>query len=143
MSRRHLAFRHVQDGSAATLLLLALVILFAWWQWDWISGFVGAGGSGGALELVDYRCDRGSFDGRVKNGSQEPISVRAVTVILDSSGQKSDYREAGARPSPIPPGQEATFRGETGPVPDGGSCRLDHFVDADSGRKVRHSGDRH
>jgi hypothetical protein len=138
------AMRRFQDGSAGGVVVLAVVVILVWWQWDRIAGMFGAAGAGGA-ELVDYRCDRQSdgrlaFDGSVRNGSDAPMELRAVTVILDSSGKRSDVREATVRPVPIPPGQVGTFRGDAPPLPDGGSCKLDGFVDAATGRAVRHSG---
>ena len=132
--------QRAQTGSASSWVLIVVVAVLLWWQWDWIAGHLGMGGMGGTLEVVDYRCDRGSFDGTVRNASDKPVSVRAVTAIYDSSGKKSDYREAGVRPSPIQPGQSAGFRGETGALPDGGYCKLDSFVDLDTAKPVRFSG---
>ena len=131
--------KRAQGGSAASFVLLVVVAVMIWWQWDWISGLFGGGRSAG-LVVENYRCDQGSIDGTVRNTSEEAISVRAVTAIYDSSGKKSDYRESPVRPSPIKPGQSAGFRGETGALPDGGSCRLDGFVDSDTGKHLRYSG---
>ena len=95
-----------QRGSASGVVILVVVAVFLWWQWDWISGFLGGGG--GALELVDYRCDPQSggmrFDGSVRNASDKPVELKAVTAIYDSSGKKSDYRDATVRPTPLPAG---------------------------------------
>ena len=132
--------KHSQEGSAASVVLIVVVAALLWWQWDWISGHLGFGGGGGTLELVDYRCDRGSFDGTVRNNSGEPVFIRAVTAIYDSSGKKSDYREAAVRPAPVAPGQSGGFRGETGALPDGGYCKLDGFVNSDTGKPVRYGG---
>ncbi len=134
-----------QAGSAAGWVLLVIVAVLLWWQWDWISGFLGSGGRGGALQVVNYRCDKGpdgraAIDGRVTNGSDAPLSVRALTAIFDSSGRKSDYVESPVRPSPIPPGQDAAFGGATGALPDGGYCKLDGFVDSATGKHVGYSG---
>jgi hypothetical protein len=136
-----------QAGSAGGWILLVIVAVMIWWQWDWISGFVGGGGRGGALQVVNYRCEkgsdgRGSIDGRVTNNSDAPLSVRAVTAIYDSSGKKSDYVESPVRPSPVPPGQDAGFGGTTAALPDGGYCKLDGFVDSASGKAVGYSGHR-
>jgi len=141
------ATRKAQVGSAAAYVLLVIVALLVWWQWDWISGFVGSGGRGGAITVVNYRCEkgsdnRGSIDGRVTNASDAPLSVKALTAIYDSAGKKSDYVESPVRPSPIPPGQDAGFGGTTGPLPDGGYCKLDGFVDSATGKAVGYSGHR-
>ncbi|HKR56927.1 MAG TPA: hypothetical protein VJS20_11545 [Gemmatimonadales bacterium] len=134
-----------QAGSAAGWVLVVIVAVLLWWQWDWISGFIG--GRGGALQVVSYRCEkgsdgRGSIDGRVTNTSDAPLSVRALTAVYDSSGKKSDYVESPVRPSPVPPGQDAGFGGATGPLPDGGYCKLDGFVDSATGKAVGYSGHR-
>jgi hypothetical protein len=142
MSARR-ATKRAQDGSAGSVVVILALAVLVWWQWDWISGFVGSGGRAAPLDVVDYRCDRSSFDGTVRNASDAPVSVRAVTAVYDSSGKKSDYRESAVRPCPIQPGQSAGFRGETGVLPDAGYCKLDGFVDADTGKPVKHSGGRH
>jgi hypothetical protein len=138
-----------QDGSAGSVFVLVVIAGLIYWKWDWISGLFGSKlAMGGALvELVDYRCDRQSsgrmaIDGRVRNTSNSPIGLRAVSAIYDSSGKKSDYSEATVRPSPLPAGQVGDFRGEAPALPDGGSCRLDGFVDSDTGKAVGHSGRR-
>jgi hypothetical protein len=127
-----------QAGSASSLVLLVVVALLIWWQWDWISGAFGGGGK--SLEVVDYRCDPQSggmrFDGSVRNNSDKPIELKAVTAVFDSSGKKSDYRDATVRPVPLQPGQVGTFRGDTPPLPDAGSCRLDGFRDLTTGKPV-------
>jgi hypothetical protein len=132
--------RHAQSGSAGTFVFLVVVAALVWWQWDWIAGMFGGTA---VAELVDYRCEGRVVDGRVRNTSEAPLELRAVTAILDSSGKRSDYSEATVRPLPLKPGQVGDFRGETPPLPDGGSCRLDHFVDATTGKAVAHSGRRH
>ena len=134
--------RQPQAGSASTVVFLLVVAALVWWQWDWISGIFGGTP---VAELVDYRCDRQSdgrmrIDGRVRNTSESPIELRAVSAILDSTGKKSDYSEATVRPVPLKPGQVGDFRGEAPPLPDGGSCRLDGFVDSTTGKRVAHSG---
>jgi len=134
--------RQSQAGSASTVVFLLVVAALVWWQWDWISGIFGGAP---VAELVDYRCDRQSdgrmrIDGRVRNTSESPIELRAVSAILDSTGKKSDYSEATVRPVPLKPGQVGDFRGEAPPLPDGGSCRLDGFVDSTTGKRVAHSG---
>jgi hypothetical protein len=134
--------KRAQAGSAASWVLIVVVGVMLWWQWDWISGHLGLGGGGGTLEVVSYRCEQGSIDGTVRNASEEAVSVRAVTAIYDSSGRKSDYRESPVRPSPVQPGQSGGFRGETGALPDGGYCKLDGFVDSGTGRPVKYSGGR-
>jgi hypothetical protein len=136
--------RHSQAGSAGTLVFLVVVVALFWWQWDWISGMFGGHP---VAELVDYRCEpqpggRAIIDGRVRNTSEAPLELRAVTAILDSSGKRSDYSEATVRPVPLKPGQVGDFRGEAPPLPDGGSCKLDHFVDSTTGKAVAHSGGR-
>lgn len=139
--------KKTQAGSAAGWVLLVVVATLLWWQWDWISGFLGSGGRDGALQVVNYRCEkgsdgRGSIDGRVTNSSDAPLSVRAVTAIYDSSGKKSDYVESPVRPSPIQPGQDAAFGGATAALPDGGYCKLDGFVDSATGKRVGYTGHR-
>jgi hypothetical protein len=128
-----------QNGSAGTLVFVLVVAVLVYWQWDWISGMFGGGGV--LAELVDYRCERQSdgrmrFDGRVRNASESPLELRAVTVILDSAGKKSEYSEATVRPVPLKPGQVGDFRGEAPPLPDGGACKLDGFVDSATGKRV-------
>jgi hypothetical protein len=136
--------KRVQGGSIAGFVVLAVLAFLIWWQWDWIAGLFGSGG-GGVAELVDYRCDRQPdgrmlFDGRVRNVSDSPIELRAVTAIYDSSGKKSDYREATVRPVPIPPGQVGDFRGDAPALPDGGACKLDGFLDSATGKRIGYSG---
>ena len=138
------SMKRAQRGSAGGLVVLVVLAFLVWWQWDWISGLFGSMGSS-AVEVVDYRCDRQpdgrmSFEGRVRNVSASAIELRAVTAIYDSSGKKSDYREATVRPVPIPPGQVGDFRGDAPVLPDGGACRLDGFLDSATGRRVGHSG---
>ena len=129
-----------QDGSSGGVVILVVLAVFLWWQWDWISGFLGGGG-GGTLEVVDYRCDAQSggmrFDGSVRNTSDKPVELKAVTALLDSSGKRSDYRDATVRPVPLQPGQVGSFRGETPPLPDGGACKLDGFTDLATGKAAR------
>jgi hypothetical protein len=132
-----------QAGSLGGIVVLAALAFMGWWQWDWIAGLFGAAG-GSVAEVVDYRCDRQpdgrmAFDGRVRNTSDSPIELRAVTAIYDSSGKKSDYREATVRPVPIPAGKVGDFRGDAGVLPDGGACKLDGFLDS-AGKRVAHSG---
>jgi len=133
-----------QRGSIGGVVVLAALAFLVWWQWDWIAGLFGSAG-GGVAELVDYRCDRQadgrmSFEGRVRNTSEAPIELRAVTAIYDSSGKKSDYSEAAVRPVPIPAGKVGDFRGDTPVLPDGGACKLDGFIDSVSGRRIGYSG---
>jgi hypothetical protein len=127
-----------QNGSAGTVIFILVIAALVYWQWDWITGIFGGGG---AAEMVDYRCERQSdgrmrFDGRVRNASDSPLELRAVTVILDSSGKKSEYSEATVRPVPLKPGQTGDFQGEAPPLPDGGACKLDGFVDSATGKRV-------
>ena len=135
-----------QAGSAGPLIALIVVGVLVWWQWDWIAGLFGSKlGFGGAVaEVMDYRCDKSgsgvTFDGRVRNVSDGPIELRAVTAIFDSTGKRSDYLETVVRPVPIKPQGVGDFRGQGGTMPDGGSCRLDHFVDSTTGKRVGHSG---
>jgi hypothetical protein len=134
-----LASKRAQAGSSGGVVVLVALAALVWWQWDWISGLAGGGG-GGALQLVDYRCDAQSggmhFDGSVRNNSDKPLELRASTALFDSSGKKSDYRDATVRPVPLPPGQVGTFRGDTPPLPDAGACKLDGFTDSASGQAV-------
>jgi hypothetical protein len=136
-----------QNGSATSLFAFVVIAGLIYWKWDWIAGLFGSkltmGGT--VVELVNYTCDRQpsgrmAFDGRVRNTSDSPIGLRAVSAIYDSSGKKSDYSEASVRPSPLQPGQTGDFRGDASPLPDGGSCRLDGFVDSATGKTVGHSG---
>jgi hypothetical protein len=133
--------RQAQGGSAGSVAILVVLVALAWWQWDWLSGLMG--GKGAAVELVDYRCEGRSggltIEGRVRNASGEPLALRAVTAVYDSSGKKSDYVEAAIRPMPIPAGQEGSFRAEGPPLPDGGYCKLDNVVDADTRKPLRYS----
>ena len=139
--------RRSQDGSVGPVIVIIVIAVLLWWKWDAISGFIGprlSMGGGTVVELVDYRCDRQSggivIDGRVRNASDKPISLRAVTAIYDQSGKKSDYREATVRPVPVPPGQAGDFRTDGPALPDGGYCKLDGFVDTDSGHAVKWTG---
>jgi hypothetical protein len=124
------------------VVVLAIVVILIWWQWDRIAGLFGLSSSSGPVaEVLDYRCRPVSggkvmIDGTVRNGSKTAIGFRAVTAIYDSSDRKSDYREATVRPSPLQPGQEGTFQTDGPPLPDGGYCKLDSIVDSDSGRPI-------
>ena len=138
-----------QNGSVGSVVFFVVVAGLLYWKWDWISGLFGSKLSmGGAVaELIDYRCDRQSdgrmrIEGSIRNTSESPIGLRAVSAIYDSSGKKSDYSEASVRPSPLQPGQVGDFRGDAPPLPDGGSCRLDGFVDTATGKPVGYSGGR-
>ena len=138
-----------QNGSAGSVFVLVVVAGLIYWKWDWIAGLFGSKLATGSpvAELVDYRCDRQSegrmrIDGSVRNTSDSPIELRAVTALYDSSGKKSDYSEATVRPVPLKPGEVGSFRGEAPPLPDGGACRLDGFLDSATGRPVRYSGGR-
>lgn len=138
--------KRTQGGWIGGVVVLIVLVFLAWWQWDWIARLFGSAG-GSAVELVDYRCDRQGdgrmkFEGYVRNTSDQPIELRAVTAIYDSAGKKSDQREASVRPVPIPPGKVGDFRGDTPPLPDGGACRLEGFVDFATGKPVGYSGRR-
>jgi hypothetical protein len=129
-----------QRGSSGVVVFIVVVAILVWWQWDTISGMFGGKA---VAEVVDFQCakdGRVSVDGRVRNISDSPLELRAVTAILDSSGKKSDYREAVVRPVPLPPGQVGDFRTDGPALPDGGSCRLDSFVDSTTGRAVAFTG---
>lgn len=76
------------------------------------------------------------IDGRVRNASDKPVALMAVTGIYDQSDRKFDSSEATVRPSPLAPGQVGSFQAGGPPLPDGGSCRLDKMVDSDTGRAV-------
>ena len=139
--------RRSQNGSAGPVIVIIVVAVLLWWKWDAISGFIGpklSMGSSPVVELVDYRCDRQSggiaIDGRVRNPADKPLSLRAVTAIYDQSGKKSDYREATVRPVPVPPGGVGDFRTDGPALPDGGYCKLDGFVDFDTGHAVSWTG---
>jgi hypothetical protein len=136
-----------QNGSAGSIFVLVVIAGLIYWKWDWISGLFGSKLTmgGAVVELVDYTCERQSsgrmaIDGRVRNTSDSAIGLRAVSAIYDSSGKRSEYTEATVRPSPLQPGQVGDFRGDAPPLPDGGSCRLDGFVDSTTGKAVGHSG---
>jgi hypothetical protein len=136
--------RHAQNGSIGTFVVVIVLLALAWWKWDWISSFLGSTLSmgGTSVELVDSQCGSGGravFDGHVRNTSDSPLELRATIAILDSSRQKMDFREATVRPAPLPPGQVGDFRGDGPPLPDGGSCKLDGFVDTATGRTVKHT----
>ncbi len=135
-----------QAGSAGPVIALVVIGVLVWWQWDWIAGLFGSKlGFGGAVaEVVDYRCDKSasgiSIDGRVRNISDGPLELRAVTAIYDSLGKRSDYVESVVRPVPIKPQGVGDFRASGPVLPDGGACRLDHFVDSTTGKRVGHTG---
>ena len=136
-----------QNGSAGSVVVIVVLAVLLWWKWDAIWGFLGpklSMGGSAVVELVDYRCDKQSggilIDGRVRNPSDKPIELRAVTAIYDSSGKKSDYREATVRPVPVPPGQVGDFRTDGPPLPDGGYCKLDGFIDTEAGHPVKYTG---
>ena len=132
--------RSRQEGSIGVVVVLAVVVAVVWWQWDTISGWFGGKP---VADLLDYQCVRDgrvAVDGRVRNISDAPVELRAVTAILDSSGQRSDYSEAVVRPVPLPPGQVGDFRSSGSALPDGGSCRLDSFVDSATGKPVAYTG---
>ena len=135
--------KRAQAGSAGPVIVLLVVAALIWWQWDSISSFLGSTfsmGGGTSVEVVDYQCGSGGravFDGHVRNTSDSPLELKAVTAILDSSRQKMDFREATVRPVPVAPGQVGDFHGDGPPLPDGGSCKLDGIVDSTTGRTVR------
>ena len=131
-----------QNGSAGVVVFVIVVAVLVWWQWDTI---VGLFGGKAVAEVVDFQCVKDgkvSVDGRVRNISESPLELRAVTAILDANGKRSDYREAVVRPVPLQPGAVGDFRTDGPPLPDGGSCRLDHFIDSTTGRQVASTGHR-
>lgn len=143
---RRAAPRSTQDGSVGPVVVLIVVAVLVWWQWDRISALFGSrssvGGGTVAVEVLEYRCQPQSgagvrIDGQVRNASDTPISFRAITAIYDSSDKISDYRETNVRPSPLPPGQDGYFQMEGPPLPDGGYCKLGSIVDAETDRPVR------
>ena len=127
-----------QEGSAGFVVFLAVVIGMVWWQWDWISGLFGGGST--VAEVTNFRCvsetGRSVFDGTVRNLSKEPIEVRVGGAVNDTSGRILEAVEAGVRPTPLPPQQSGSFRGDGPVIPDGGSCKLTGVIDASSGRPV-------
>jgi len=132
-----------QTGSAGVVVFVVVVAVLVWWQWDTITGLFGGKA---VAEVVDYQCakdGRVSVDGRVRNISESPLELRAVTAILDANGKKSDYREATVRPVPLQPGKVGDFRNDGPALPDGGSCLLDHFIDSATGKPVVSTGHRH
>lgn len=138
--------RRPQGGSVHPLVILVVVAVLVWWQWDRISKIIGTKPSPRegpiAAEVMDYRCEPKPgggirIDGRVRNASDSPVAFRAVTAIYDSSDKRSDYREAEVRPSPLPPGQDGYFFTDGPPLPDGGSCKLASIVDSATDRPVR------
>jgi hypothetical protein len=142
---RLMATRHSQAGNTGKVIVVVVVMAaLLWWKWDlissWLGSTFGVGGSA-VVEVVDYHCDpsggRVVVDGRVRNASDAPIGLRAVTAIYYSSGGKSDYLESAVRPSPLAAGQVGDFRADGPPLPEGGYCKLDGFIDSDNGRPVR------
>ena len=140
------ARRRVQGGSVSPLVILIVVAILVWWQWDRISAFFRPGTSSGdgkvSVEVLDYRCEvqpsgQVRIDGYVRNTSAMPVGFKAVTAIYDSSDKRSDYLDATVLPSPLPAGQEGTFRVNGSPLPDGGSCKLDSIVDTATDRPVK------
>ena len=128
-----------QSGSAGTILVLAIVVILAWWQWDRIAGMFGGGGDTVA-EVTGFSCTAVSggsrYEGRVRNVSKAPMEFRALVNINDTSGRRFDSRETTIRPAPVPPENTGAFYGEGPPIPDGGSCKLANILNAETGYPV-------
>ena len=133
--------KRAQAGSAGSVLVLAVVAILVWWQWDRIAGIF-TGSSDTVAEVTGFSCSAqtGStrFEGNVRNVSKEPRAFRAVVNVNDTSGRVFDSREAAVRPSPVPPQSTGSFYGDGKATPDGGSCRLGNVLDADTGYPVKY-----
>ena len=133
--------RRSQSGSAGPILVLAIIGILVWWQWDRIEGMF-TGSSDTVAEVTGFSCaaQAGStrFEGNVRNVSKEPRAFRAVVNVNDTSGRVFDSREAAVRPSPVPPQSTGSFYGDGKPTPDGGSCRLGNVLDAETGYPVKY-----
>jgi len=133
--------RRSQSGSAGSVLVLAIIAILVWWQWDRIAGIF-TGSSDTVAEVTGFSCSAQSggtrFEGNVRNVSTEPRAFRAVVNVDDTSGRVFDSREADVRPSPVPPQSTGSFYGDGKPIPDGGSCRLGTVLDAGTGYPVKY-----
>jgi hypothetical protein len=128
-----------QSGSAGTVLVLAIIAILAWWQWDRIVGvFTGSGDT--VAEVTGFSCTSQTggtrFEGRVRNLSNAPVEFRALVNTQDTSGRRADSREATIRPAPVPPQSTGAFYGDGPPLPDGGSCKLANILNAETGYPV-------
>jgi hypothetical protein len=132
--------KRTQSGSAGGVLVLAIIVILMWWQWDRIEGMVGGGG-GAIAEVSGFTCTssggRSLMEGRIRNVSKEPVSFRALVNVNDTTGRRIETQEIGVRPSPVPPDQGGEFRGEGPAMPDGGSCKLDNVLNAETGYPVK------
>ena len=130
-----------QSGSAGPILVLAIIGILVWWQWDRIESMF-TGSSDMVAEVTGFSCaaQAGStrFEGNVRNVSKEPRAFRAVVNVNDTSGRVFESREAAVRPSPVPPQSTGSFYGDGKPTPDGGSCRLGGVLDAETGYPVKY-----
>ena len=133
--------RRSQTGSAGTVVVLAIIAILVWWQWDRIEGMF-TGSSDSVAEVTGFSCAAQSgstrFEGNVRNVGKAPMSFRAVVNVTDTSGRVFDSKEAGVRPSPVPPQSTGSFYGDGRPTPDGGSCRLANILDAETGYPVKY-----
>ena len=133
--------RRSQSGSAGSVLVLAIIAILVWWQWDRIEGMF-TGGSDTVAEVTGFSCSAQSggtrFEGNVRNVSKEAMAFRAVVNVNDTSGRVFDTKEAAVRPSPVPPQSTGSFYGEAKATPDGGSCRLGNVLNAETGYQVKY-----
>ena len=133
--------RRSQSGSAGTVLVLAIIAILVWWQWDRIAS-VFTGSSDTVAEVTGFSCTSQSggtrFEGNVRNVSSEPAGFRALVSINDTSGRRYEGREAAIRPSPVPPQTTGMFYGDGPAIPDGGSCTLANILDAGTGYPVKY-----
>jgi len=133
-----------QAGSAGGIVFLAVVAGLIWWQWDRIENFFGVAAKGAAAEVKGFTCTAQTsgktlIEGKVVNLTDQPLALRAITAIYDTSGRVFDQAEVGVRPSPIPGGQQGEFRTEGPNIPDGGRCRFNALYDT-TGNPVKFKG---
>jgi len=134
--------KRAQSGSAGAVLVLAIIVIGIWWQWDRIEALVGVGTGGMIAEVSGFSCTaqssgRSLMEGRVRNISKEPVAFRVLVNVVDTSGRRVDTQEVAVRPSPVPPEQGGEFRTDGPAIPDGGSCRLDNVLSAETGYPVK------
>jgi hypothetical protein len=133
--------KSAQAGSAGGILVLAIIAILIWWQWDRIAAMFGVGGGGTVAEVSNFQCTSqagsSTFEGTLRNISDAPIEVKIVAAVNDTSGRILEAVEAGIRPTPLPPQQSGGFRASGPAIPDGGSCKFTGVIDAQSGYPVK------
>ncbi len=125
------------------LIVIAILVLLAYWQRDRIETLLSGIGAPpeAELEVSDLRCVRGETgDGRisatVRNISGEPLSLD-VAAVTDVEGFKPLYHFGPVTPRPLPAGRTGGFELRIAVPPTwNGACKVSGFTNRTTGKPV-------